>query len=74
MANKAKRSYSETEDDFDVTDYEESVDLEYYERFDSRKSRSKKRKSVKHRLDDYFERKALKERNGYYDDFDYEYQ
>ena len=71
MANDRKQDYLEADefdDDFPDFELDDSDDLDFHERKSSRKhKRTKSYRNARRSLEDYFERKALKE-----DDWDYD--
>ncbi|WP_299874695.1 hypothetical protein [uncultured Cocleimonas sp.] len=76
MAKNQKHDYEDDFDDFD-DDFAESSDegyeLDFNENTSSRKQhRAKPKRSARHRIEDYFERKAMKDTDWNWD-FDYDY-
>ena len=78
MANDRKQEYlddDEFEDDFSDFEFEgsdDSDDLDFHERKSSKKhKKSKSHRNARRSLEDYFERKALKDDDWEYD-LDYE--
>lgn len=70
MAKQANRVSSDDNETYDFADIDGFNDVDYYEGLLSNKSRlrERRRKAVKHRLEDYFDRRELNKRNSYYDD------
>ncbi|GAA0411498.1 hypothetical protein GCM10009133_19900 [Cocleimonas flava] len=76
MAKNQKHDYEDDFDDFDDDFLEVSdndYDLNFNDNKTSRKShRAKPKRSARHRIEDYFERKAMKDTDWNWD-FDYDY-
>lgn len=75
MANDSEYNYSDEYDDIDegfLESTDDAYDLDFNERKISRKlQRAKSKTSARHRLEDYFEKKALRDDDW---DFDYDYE
>lgn len=73
MAKDAEHDYSDEYDDIDedfLDSTDDAYDLDFNDRKISRRQqRAKSKRSARHRLEDYFERKALRD-----DDWDFDYE